>query len=238
MYVVVFAGKLPEALISSLPKELKREVTPIKVKNRGIINRIIARKHHKLSKKLDRLMMLPFGAIIQFKVCRKWKNRGLENLIDLSKHSINSHVVGNSINSLSPKSVILVGTELLDTNHSISCTSLFNLHSGMSPTYRGFWNWFWPSYLRDFENNGVTIHSLESRADSGSILIQEKYTTSSKNSLEELVLMSLLAQRDILIKFLSGISYPPDSVNPSQGKHLFEPGISELFLLKMNRHKW
>jgi hypothetical protein len=237
MYVVVFAGKLPEALVSSLPEETKRNITPIKVRSHAVFSRIIARKHHRRRNKLDRILMLPVGAFIQLKAYREWRHIPLENLIDLSGHSVNSKEVASYINSLNPKSVILVGTELLKMPGSISCSSLFNLHSGLSPKYRGLWNWFWPSYFGDFENNGVTIHNLEFKADSGSVLLQEKYITAAKDSLHDMVKASLMAQRKILIEFFSRNQHDHPIVDYDQGEHLFEPGISALFKYKMNWHK-
>lgn len=237
MYVVVFAGKLSGALVSSLPEEIKKNITPIKVRSHAVLSRIIGRRQHRRRNKLDRILMLPVAAYIQFKTYREWRQFTFENLIDLSRYSVNSNEVTSCINFLNPRSVILIGTELLKNPKTISCSSLVNLHSGLSPKYRGLWNWFWPSYFGDFENNGVTIHNLEFKADAGRVLLQEKYITSAKDSLQDLVKSSLMAQRKILIEFFSENPHSQRIIDFDQGNHLFEPGITALLLYKMKRHK-
>jgi hypothetical protein len=237
MDVVVLGGRLAASLIASLPAELKVDITPISVRDSNAAFRIINRRQHSIVNKLDRFLILPIAAVTFLVLMHRWRSDSLQNSIDLSDKSINSPEVASYINSLSPDRVLLIGTEILKSNHSILCPQILNLHSGLVPKYRGLWNWFWPSYFKDFEHNGVTIHKLNNQVDTGEILLQERYTTFEHDSLIGLLNKSLIAQRRILILFFSNSVYAKKPHNFDVGPHFFEPRFSNLVWFRLNRKK-
>jgi hypothetical protein len=237
MDVVVLGGRLAASLIESLPADLKVDITPITVRGSNAAFRIINRRQHSIINKLDRFLMLPIAAVTFLALIHRWRGESLQNSIDLSDYSINSPEVTSYINSLNPDRVLLIGTEILKSNHSILCPQILNLHSGLVPKYRGLWNWFWPSYFKDFEQNGVTIHQLKNQVDTGEILLQERYTTVEGDSLIVLLNKSLIAQRSILILFFSNSLYQKEVCNFDTGPHLFEPRFSDLVSFRLNRKK-
>lgn len=237
MDVVVLGGRLATALIASLPNELKVGITPINVRVSNAAVRIIKRRQHSIISKLDCFLALPINAITFLAMIHKWRSEPLKNRIDFSMYDVNSPEVSAYINSLSPERVLLIGTDLLKSNHSIMCRQILNLHSGMAPKYRGLWNWFWPSYFKDFEQNGVTIHYLKQQADAGEIFLQEKYVTVGSDSLIRLLNKSLMAQRKILVCFFSKSVYAKPVLDLDTGPHYFEPRLSNFFRFCMQRHK-
>jgi folate-dependent phosphoribosylglycinamide formyltransferase PurN len=235
MDVVVLQGRLALLLLSSLPAEQKNRITIISVSGKSAIRRILNRKDHSLISKLDRTLMLPVAFYTQHQIVKAWNFVTPQNVFKFKNQGINSDEVMSYLNSLSPTRVLLIGTEILQSAHSISCPKIYNLHSGLAPQYRGLWNWFWPSYFKDYARNGVTIHLAEPKADAGKVILREKYLTQANDSLTTLLHKSLCAQRKILIGFfgseLSETYLPFD--NP--GKHLFEPGISNLIRFMLGR---
>jgi folate-dependent phosphoribosylglycinamide formyltransferase PurN len=228
---------LARVLVSSLPSNLKANITTITVGGHGALVRLVKRKNHSIIEKVDRILMLPLGAIILLRIAYKWRFGFLDRNINLTRHKINSNEVILCINSLKPERVLLIGTELLKSPESIDCATILNLHSGLAPEYRGMWNWFWPSYHKDFKRNGATIHFLEVKADTGRILLQEKYRTLNSDSLQNLLHKSMNAQRSLLLKFFSGNFHAEPLTRTKVGVHFYEPGISDLILFKLNRRK-
>ena len=237
MDVVILQGRLALLLLSSLPAEQKSRITIVSVGGKSPIRRILNRKSHSLISKLDKTLMLPIALYTQLRIARMWSFNTPQNLFKVTNQGINTDEVMSCINSLSPRRVLLMGTEILQPTHTITCPKIYNLHAGLAPQYRGLWNWFWPSYFKDYSGNGVTVHLVESRADAGKVILREKYLTQAHDSLTTLLHKSLSAQRKIVIKFFD--SELNDSYLPfgEVGDHLFEPGISNLIKFELGREK-
>lgn len=55
------------------------------------------------------------------------------------------------------------------------CAKLsLNIHRGILPRYRGLDSELWACYFKDFSHLGTTLHRLESRLDTGAVLLQRK----------------------------------------------------------------
>jgi methionyl-tRNA formyltransferase len=86
---------------------------------------------------------------------------------------INSAEVSDQINSVKPDAILISGTRLIRAP-VLECTSefgLINMHTGLSPYYRGGPCTFWTLYNEQPEYAGVTIHYLSAGIDSGDIIL-------------------------------------------------------------------
>jgi methionyl-tRNA formyltransferase len=71
---------------------------------------------------------------------------------------------------LKPDIVVVYGTLVIGQKLISSLPRTLNMHTGLSPRYRGSDTIFWPLYNHEPENIGVTIHYLDAGLDSGAIL--------------------------------------------------------------------
>lgn len=79
------------------------------------------------------------------------------------------------IRGLSPDVLAVFGTRLIrEPLLSVARLGALNLHTGLSPFYRGGQCTFWCLYEGDLEHVGVTVHHLSERIDGGDIIYQAK----------------------------------------------------------------
>ncbi len=98
--------------------------------------------------------------------CEKHLHEGLITHVE----GINSPGSLDSIRSLQPDVLLIYGTAVVgDKVLSLASQLALNLHTGMSPYYRGAGCAFWPLYNGEPERLGATIHQCTSRLDGGAI---------------------------------------------------------------------
>lgn len=74
------------------------------------------------------------------------------------------------LDRIGPDVVAVYGTLIIGRKLISACRHILNIHTGLSPYYRGSDTIFWPIYNGEPERIGVTVHRLEAGVDSGSIL--------------------------------------------------------------------
>ncbi|HCM67499.1 MAG TPA: hypothetical protein DIS62_00635 [Candidatus Kerfeldbacteria bacterium] len=94
----------------------------------------------------------------------------LETKVDPSIGSINSKVYIGQIASLRPDIIVVMGTCLIGKELMKAAPLMLNLHTGLSPWYRGGSTNLWPFLFKDYGYFGVTIHIMHSSIDGGSIV--------------------------------------------------------------------
>ncbi len=83
----------------------------------------------------------------------------------------NSQVCQRQIRLWAPAVICVFGTRLIrDDVLALAQTGALNIHTGLSPYYRGGQCTFWCLYEGDLGHIGVTIHHLTSRIDGGDII--------------------------------------------------------------------
>jgi len=85
--------------------------------------------------------------------------------------AINSQEVIDRINEVKPACVLVYGTGLV--RHPVleaAGSPVLNLHTGLSPFYRGVDCHLWPLVDRRFDRLGVTVHDCVLELDAGGIL--------------------------------------------------------------------
>ena len=91
--------------------------------------------------------------------------------------SINSDEGIKLLKSLNPDIVVIVTTRILSKKTLDSINAKFiNIHSGITPLYRGLHGAYWALINKDEENCGVTVHLVDEGIDTGNILYQARIT--------------------------------------------------------------
>ncbi len=84
--------------------------------------------------------------------------------------SHNSEQCQQLIAQVQPDVIVVYGTAIIHTpTFSLSRLITLNMHTGLSPFYRGDSTLFWPVYFNDPEHLGVTVHELVASVDGGDV---------------------------------------------------------------------
>lgn len=92
----------------------------------------------------------------------------------LDIENVNSLAVYQILTEKKPFAVVVSGTGILRKQLLALPFPFINIHTGITPKYRGVFGGFWALLNRDFENIGVTVHLVDEGVDTGNILYQEK----------------------------------------------------------------
>jgi folate-dependent phosphoribosylglycinamide formyltransferase PurN len=87
------------------------------------------------------------------------------------------------LNELRPKVIIVSQTRILSP-HVLECVpaTFINIHTGMTPRYRGMHGAYWALLRDDAEHCGVTVHLVDAGIDTGPIIAQARIATSRTDS--------------------------------------------------------
>lgn len=88
--------------------------------------------------------------------------------------SINDDHFVRVIRDAAPDVIAVMGTALLRRAIIESAPIALNLHTGLSPYYRGGLTNFWPFIENDYGYFGVTVHKLSTGIDSGDIVNSDR----------------------------------------------------------------
>lgn len=105
----------------------------------------------------------------------KNSNINLDNIknIQVIEKNISSKPVEKFLNEIKPDIVILYGVGFLKENIlKILPKKTINIHTGITPRFKGDACNFWAFYFLEPNNAGVTIHFVSSKVDSGPIITQ------------------------------------------------------------------
>lgn len=88
---------------------------------------------------------------------------------------INTDEGRSAVREASPDLLLVYGTGIVGRKVlSLASDTALNLHTGMSPEYRGADCAFWPLHNHDFDLIGATIHECTPRVDGGAIYARER----------------------------------------------------------------
>lgn len=118
----------------------------------------------------------------------------------------------NLVRQANPDIVLVYGTLIIGKRLIGSARRIINLHTGLSPRYRGSDTIFWPIFNQEPEHIGVTIHRLEAGIDSGPILARGRPTISPSADEAVVFAKSVALGADLLcrsaIREVEGLSQP------------------------------
>lgn len=97
--------------------------------------------------------------------------------------SVNSDETIKIINQIQPKLIIVNGTRIINKKIIEQITvPIINIHTGITPNYRGVHGGYWALYNNDPENFGTTIHYLDAGIDTGKVIKQYRIIPDKKDN--------------------------------------------------------
>jgi methionyl-tRNA formyltransferase len=91
-----------------------------------------------------------------------------------SVDGINTDAGRSAVSDTSPDMLLIYGTGIVGRQVlAMANETALNLHTGMSPEYRGADCAFWPIHNREFDLVGATVHECTPRVDGGEIYARE-----------------------------------------------------------------
>ena len=143
----------------------------------------------------------------------------LEKTIEVT--SINTEEGRKLLKKLNPDIVVIVTTRILSKKTLESINAKFiNIHSGITPVYRGLHGAYWALINKDIDKCGVTVHLVDEGIDTGNILYQTNITDSitSKDNFMTYTFLQLAKALPLLKKAIRDIE--SNNINPkANSKH-------------------
>ena len=110
------------------------------------------------------------------------------------------------IKNLAPELIVVFGTSLIKKEIiSIPEKAIINVHTGLSPYYRGGQCAFWCLYNDEPEYIGVTVHYLDEGIDSGDIIIQGRPEIEEDDCVTSIECKLAILATELLIKAIGQI---------------------------------
>ena len=83
----------------------------------------------------------------------------------------------------------------------------WNIHGGLSPSYKGCITHFWPSYLLEPEFTGMTLHKLTSDIDGGEIIHQTVVNLNKDDGIHENAARCVKEFSDNIGNYLKNVNF-------------------------------
>jgi phosphoribosylglycinamide formyltransferase-1 len=97
--------------------------------------------------------------------------------------SVNDDCAVNVLRTLRPKVIIVSQTRIIARRLLESVPAIFiNIHTGITPQYRGLHGAYWALVNREPENCGVSIHIVDAGVDTGAVIAQVRIKPSPSDS--------------------------------------------------------
>ena len=115
--------------------------------------------------------------------------------------TLNSPNVVDWIRSRKPDLFLVMGTSLLRKELiSLPSIGVLNLHTGISPYYRGGMTNLWPIVNFEPQFCGVTIHELDHKIDAGKIIYTDRPKINANDNFSSINSKSILLGAKLMIK--------------------------------------
>jgi len=141
-----------------------------------------------------------------------------EKVIEVT--SINSKKGQQILEKINPDIVVIITARIL-SKKTLACINakFINIHSGITPKYRGLHGAYWALINKDKENCGVTVHLVDEGIDTGNILYQENITDiiTNKDNFMTYTYLQLAKALPLLEKSIKSIQN--NNLNIQQPKH-------------------
>lgn len=87
--------------------------------------------------------------------------------------SVNNIDCKELLEKIKPDLVIVNGTRIISKKILALCPLFINIHTGITPEYRGVHGAYWSLVNHEPDKCGVTVHKVDAGIDTGEILVQE-----------------------------------------------------------------
>ncbi len=138
-----------------------------------IRDRLFLREFHNIfsagfryHRRLKDFLKSPFDLVIE---------RPGTKYLNVTCGELNSGGFASFLEELRPGLIAVLGSSVITSRViSIPLHGMINLHSGLSPHYRGTWSYGWPIVNGEPEYIGVTAHFIDPGIDTGDIIYQTR----------------------------------------------------------------
>ena len=128
--------------------------------------------------------------------------------IKISEKDLNSKDVENFLKKIKPNIVILYGVGFLKKNIlKLLPKNTINIHTGITPRFKGDACNFWAFYFLEPNNAGVTIHFVSEKVDSGPIITQIRPKLSMGDNMHDVTNKALRLAAIKIIKIIKILKY-------------------------------
>jgi len=128
-----------------------------------------------------------------------------ENTVEVSSH--NGTATRRLLSDAEPDVVLVFGTAILG-RATLAATQapVVNLHTGLSPDYRGADCVFWALHNREPKSVGVTVHVVDEGVDTGPILARRTVPVSSDTDPDTAFASCVVAGSELLVQQASALA--------------------------------
>jgi methionyl-tRNA formyltransferase len=134
----------------------------------------------------------PFDVVIEKKGTR---------YLDIGCGEVNNDDLASFLNDMKPDVIAVLGSSVLKPNTiSIPSLTTINLHTGLSPYYRGTWSHGWPIVNGEPEYVGVTVHHVNTGIDTGDIIYQARPLLDERDDLNIIFLKVISEGIELVIR--------------------------------------
>jgi len=120
---------------------------------------------------------------------------------------INSPQLLDYLKPFKPDIIAVLGSSVLRQEMiSLPSAAMINIHSGLSPYYRGTWSYGWPLVNREPEYIGVTVHHVNTGIDTGDVIYQTKPLLAESDDLNAIFLKVIAEGIELMVKVIDEIS--------------------------------
>jgi phosphoribosylglycinamide formyltransferase 1 len=157
--------------------------------------------------------------------------------------SANDHRTIEILRALAPKVVIVSQTRILARRVLESVPAVFiNVHTGITPQYRGHHGAYWALVNGDHTNCGVSVHVVDAGVDTGAIIAQARITPSRSDNYFTYQWLQLAAALPLLIpaveNALSGRLVTSSPRSDVSSGHYYHPTLWSYVSSGLQRGVW
>ncbi len=156
----------------------------------------------------------------------------------IAVHSANSPECVEAVQSLKPDLAVLCGTRILkkETLQQIKAT-VVNIHTGITPEYRGVHGGYWALAQGDAARFGTTLHLVDSGIDTGGVIEQRCVEPTRKDQFASYPVLQMALGVQMLVEQFESLCRGDVQAHAhsERGRLWYHPTIWEYFLIRMRR---
>ncbi len=161
-------------------------------------------------RRLKDFLKSPFDLVIQ---------RPGTRYLNVKCGEINSDGFVSFLKELRPGLIAVLGSSVIAPRViSIPLQGMINLHSGLSPYYRGTWSYGWPIVNSEPEYIGVTAHFVDPGIDTGDIIYQTRPVLHERDDLNAIFLKVVAEGIELVTDAIKELTDKGTVVSYKQGK--------------------
>lgn len=117
--------------------------------------------------------------------------------------SVNDKKYINLIKQYNPDTILVMGSCLISSEIIDSSKNVINMHTGLSPYYRGGLSNFWPFINNQTSLFGVTIHEMSRGIDSGNIIFTDNVIYKKGDTFSEINCKAIVNGTKLMIETIN-----------------------------------